>query len=291
MDDLGQAPVGVQDQPRAAEARRTLGARGGAVDPRVAQHRHGVTRRSVLAFAGVGLLAACAGRAARAQDAPAAAPRVLVFSRTTGFRHDAIPAAVAAVRQLGDEHGFAVDATEDPTAFDDARLAPYAAVVFLLTTGDVLDADGRAAFERYVRAGHGYVGVHSATDTEYGWAWYGELVGAQFAAHPAIQSALVRVEDAAHPSTAGLPDPWLRTDEWYDFRANPRGRVHVLLAVDEASYRGGGMGVDHPIAWYHAHDGGRAWYTAMGHTEESYRDPAFLGHLLGGIQWAAGLAG
>jgi cytochrome c len=282
LDDLGWASVGVQDPPRAAEARRGLGARGVAGDPRVAGHDHRITRRSVLALVGVTLLAACTGRTARAQDAPTGAPRVLVFTRTTGFRHDAIPA---------DEHGFAVDATEDPVAFDDAALAPYAAVVFLLTTGDVLDADGRAAFERYVRAGHGYVGVHSATDTEYGWSWYGELVGARFAAHPAIQSAVVRVEDADHPSTAGMPDPWLRTDEWYDFRANPRGHVHVLLTVDEGSYHGGGMGADHPIAWYHAYDGGRAWYTAMGHTAESYRDPAFLSHLLGGIQWAAGLAG
>jgi cytochrome c len=153
----------------------------------------------------------------------------------------------------------------------------------------VLDANGRAAFERYVRAGHGYVGVHSASDTEYGWSWYGGLVGAYFAGHPAIQPAIVRVEDSSHPSTASLPTTWSRTDEWYNFRASPRGAVQVLLTLDERSYAGGSMGADHPIAWYQAYDGGRAWYTAMGHTRESYLEPAFLAHLLGGIQYAAGL--
>jgi len=217
-------------------------------------------------------------------------PRVLLFSRTTGFRHDAIPVAASAIARLGADNGFAVDLTEDPAAFDDATLGGYAAVVFLLTTGDVLAPDGRAAFERYVRAGHGYAGVHSATDTEYGWPWYGGLVGAYFAGHPAIQPAVLRVEDATHPSTAGLPPTWERTDEWYDFRVNPRGAVQVLLTLDERSYAGGSMGADHPIAWYHAYDGGRAWYTAMGHTGESYLEPAFLAHLLGGIQYAAGLS-
>jgi type 1 glutamine amidotransferase len=220
----------------------------------------------------------------------AARPRVLLFSRTTGFRHDAIPVAGSAIARLGHDHGFSVDLTEDPAIFDDTSLGGYAAVVFLLTTGDVLDAGGRAAFERYVRSGGGYVGVHSASDTEYGWSWYGGLVGAYFAGHPAIQPAVVRVEDATHPSTASLPPTWSRTDEWYNFRANPRAAVQVLLTLDERSYAGGSMGADHPIAWYHAYDGGRAWYTALGHTRESYLDADFLAHLLGGIQYAAGLS-
>jgi type 1 glutamine amidotransferase len=219
-----------------------------------------------------------------------ASDRVLVFSRTAGFRHDAIPDAVAAIGTLGVEHGFAVDATEDPAVFDDAQLARYRAVVFLLTTGDVLDPGQRAAFERYIRAGNGYVGVHSASDTEYGWPWYGGLVGAYFQSHPAIQPAMIRIEDRGHPSTAGLPEAWERTDEWYSFRSNPRGEVHVLARLDEASYAGGTMGEDHPIAWYHDYDGGRAWYTAGGHTRESYGEPLFLQHLLGGIRYAAGLA-
>ncbi|HEX5689212.1 MAG TPA: ThuA domain-containing protein, partial [Roseiflexaceae bacterium] len=140
-----------------------------------------------------------------------------------------------------------------------------------------------------MRAGNGYAGVHSASDTEYDWTWYGGLVGAYFQSHPAIQSGRIKIEDAAHPSTQALPTTWMRTDEWYDFRTNPRGRVHVLATLDETSYQGGGMGADHPIAWCQAYDGGRAWYTAGGHTRESYSEPLFRQHLLGGIEFAAGL--
>jgi cytochrome c len=203
---------------------------------------------------------------------------VLVFSRTAGFRHDSIADGVGAIAQLGREHGFSVDATEDAAWFNDQALSGYRAVVFLLTTGDVLSDDQQAAFERYIQAGGGYVGVHSATDTEYEWPWYGGLVGAYFADHPAIQAANVVLEDGS---------VWPRLDEWYNFRAPPRD-VRVLAWLDESSYAGGTMG-DHPIAWQHAYDGGRAWYTAGGHTSESYRDPAFVAHLLSGILYAAGL--
>ncbi len=212
--------------------------------------------------------------------------RILVFSKTAGFRHDSIPAAVAAVKNLGAQNNFGVDATEDAAAFNDANLRNYKAVVFLLTTGDVLNAEQQAAFERYIRDGNGYVGVHSASDTEYDWAWYGGLVGAYFQSHPAVQAATVRIEDRQHPSTAGLPDPWVRTDEWYNVTPNPRSQVRVLARLDESTYNGGTMG-DHPIAWYHAYDGGRAWYTAGGYTPESYAEPKFLEHLLGGISYAA----
>ena len=213
--------------------------------------------------------------------------RILVFSRTLGFRHASIPAGIAAVREIGDRYGMTVEDTEAPEAFTDDTLARFAAVVFLNTTGDVLDASQQSAFERYIRAGGSFVGVHSASDTEYDWAWYGELVGAYFASHPAIQQATVRIEEADHPSTRCLPDPWIRTDEWYDFRARPASSVTVLAAVDESTYQGATMGPPHPIAWYHPFDGGRAWYTAMGHTEESYAEPAFLDHLAGGMLWAA----
>jgi type 1 glutamine amidotransferase len=214
---------------------------------------------------------------------------VLIFSRTTGFRHASIPVAVTALVHLGAEHGYLVDATEDSGAFTDANLARYRAVVFLLTTGDVLDATQRAAFERFIRAGKGFAGVHSASDTEYGWAWYGQLVGAYFKRHPAVQPAIVRIGDAGHPSTASVPASWKRTDEWYDFRTNPRQVVHVLATVDESTYSGGGMGADHPIAWCHAFDGGWSWYTAMGHADESYSDANFLLHLEGGIESVAGI--
>jgi type 1 glutamine amidotransferase len=234
------------------------------------------------------LLLATASRGPRPAAADASFA-VLIFSRTLGYRHDSIPAGVAALRELGQAGGFSVDATENPAVFSDAGLAPYRAVVFLSTTGDVLDAAQQAAFERYIRAGGGFVGVHAASDTEYDWPWYGGLLGAYFASHPAVQTATLHVGEADHPSTKGLPASWLRRDEWYNFRQQPAG-VRVLLRVDEASYSGGKMGASHPISWYHEYDGGRAWYTALGHTSSGFADPPFRAHLLGGIRWAAGAA-
>jgi type 1 glutamine amidotransferase len=226
---------------------------------------------------------------------PAAAPAaaddpydVLVFSKTAGFRHDSIPAGVQAVRDLGAANGFAVTATEDAAAFTTTNLANYEAVVFLSTTGDVLNASQQTAFESYIRGGGGYVGVHAAADTEYDWPFYGNLVGAYFASHPAIQPADIVVEDRGHAATAHLPGRWHRTDEWYNYRTNPRTSAHVLASLDESTYSGGGMGADHPIAWCKPFEGGRSFYTGTGHTQESYADPAFRGHLLGGIRWAAG---
>ncbi|MEU9886238.1 ThuA domain-containing protein [Sphaerisporangium sp. NPDC051011] len=213
----------------------------------------------------------------------------LVFSKTAGFRHDSIPAGIAAIKKLGQDHGFTVDATEDSAAFTEENLAKYQVVVFLSTTGDVLNAAQQTAFEHYIESGGGYAGIHAASDTEYDWAWYGKLVGAYFKQHPAPQQAVVKVEDPAHPSTAGLPARWTRNDEWYDFRANPRGNVHVLTSLDEKSYSGGTMGADHPNSWCQNYDGGRSWYTALGHTNESYAEPNFLKMLLGGLQTAAGV--
>ena len=228
-------------------------------------------------------------------EAPKAAPsspRILVFTKTTGFRHASIPAATRTVRELAGRNGLAVVTTEDPTAFSDAKLRRYAAVVFLLTTGDVLNDSQQLAFQRYIRRGGGYVGVHSAADTEYGWAWYGGLVGAYFKSHPQIQRAVIDVTDARDPSTVGLPRRWSRTDEWYNFARNPRPSVRVLARIDESTYSPGpgAMGIDHPIAWSHRYQGGRAWYTAGGHTEESYAEPLFRRHLLEGIRYAAGLS-
>ncbi|MEV8508683.1 ThuA domain-containing protein [Actinoplanes sp. NPDC051475] len=213
---------------------------------------------------------------------------VLVFSRTAGFRHDSIPAGTQAIRDLGAQNGFSVTATEDPAVFTTAGLAGYEAVVFLNTTGDVLDAAQQTAFESYIRGGGGYVGVHAAADTEYDWPFYGELVGAWFASHPAIQPATVVVEDRAHAATAHLPQRWNRTDEWYNYRTNARSTAHVLASLDESTYSGGGMGADHPHAWCKTLSAGRSFYTGGGHTQESYADPAFRAHLLGGIRYAAG---
>jgi type 1 glutamine amidotransferase len=216
--------------------------------------------------------------------------RVLVFSKTAGFRHDSIPEGITAVRELGAAHGFRVDATEDAGAFTTRNLGRYAAVVFLSTTGDVLNPAQQTAFERYIGRGGAYVGIHAAADTEYDWAFYGGLAGAYFQSHPAIQPATVDVEDHAHPATAGLGATWNRTDEWYNYRSNPRERAHVLASLDESSYSGGTMNGDHPIAWCQNYRGGRAFYTGGGHTKESYAEPAFRQHLLGGIRWAIGEA-
>jgi glucose/arabinose dehydrogenase/type 1 glutamine amidotransferase len=244
----------------------------------------------------VGLLLRAADAGARTK------PRVLVFSKTAAFRHTSITVGVQTIRRLGATNGFDVDATEDASTFSDASLRRYAAVVFLSTTGDVLDAAQQGAFERYVRGRGGFVGIHAAADTEYDWPFYGGLVGAYFRSHPIVphlQAATIKVADRSHASTRHLPMRWIRTDEWYDYRANPRGDVHVLATLDERTYRstvppappgsGGQMGPDHPIAWCHRYEGGRSWYTGGGHTEGSYGEPAFQRHLLGGIRWAAGI--
>ncbi|MGK5498534.1 ThuA domain-containing protein [Streptomyces sp. URMC 125] len=255
---------------------------------------HASARLAAAAGAAALLLAATALPGSAAPTDPhgprAEESRVLVFSKTAGFRHDSIPDGVAAVRDLGEEHGFTVDATEDAGAFTRGNLARYDAVVFLSTTGDVLNAAQQRAFEHYVGKGGGYVGVHAAADTEYDWPFYGGLVGAHFHSHPHIQPATVDVEDRAHPATAHLGAEWERTDEWYNYRTNPRGQAHVLAALDESSYTGGTMGGDHPIAWCQTWRGGRAFYTGGGHTRESYAEPAFRAHLLGGIRYATGAA-
>lgn len=209
--------------------------------------------------------------------------RLLVFTRTTAYRHDSIPAGVEAVRTLGD---FEVDHTEDPQALE-TPLDAYAAVVFLSTSGEVLTPAGRERLAAYVEAGGGFVGVHAAACTEYEWPYYGELLGARFDRHPDLQRGRAIVEDREHPATRHLPAVWDFVDEWYDFRTNPRGEVRVLARADESSYEGGGMGEDHPLVWCREQGAGRVFYTALGHASEAYDDPDFRAHLLGGIDWAA----
>ncbi len=214
--------------------------------------------------------------------------KVLVFTRTAGFAHDSIPAATAAITQIGQANGFTVDATADASAFTAANLAQYKAVVFLSTTGDVLDAAQQSAFENYIKAGGGYAGIHAAADTEYDWPFYGGLVGAYFANHPDQQQATVKIEDNNHTSTAHLGTEWSRFDEWYSYTSNPRSKVKVLATLDESSYTGGTMGPDHPIVWCQEYQGGRSWYTGLGHTAASYDEVDFRAHLAGGIRYAAG---
>jgi cytochrome c len=215
-------------------------------------------------------------------------PRVLVFTKTAGFRHASIPAGIQAIQKLGKENGFEVDTTENAANFTEDTLQKYAAVIFLNTTGDVLDNYQEADFERYIQSGGGFVGIHSATDTEYEWGWYGELVGAYFDNHPAgTHKAKLTVKDKSFLATATLPDTWEHTDEWYNFKKISKNTTK-LITVDEKTYEGGTNGPEHPISWYHEFDGGRAFYTELGHTNESYSESEFLAHILGGIKYAIG---
>jgi glucose/arabinose dehydrogenase/cytochrome c551/c552 len=214
-------------------------------------------------------------------------PLVLVFTKTSGYRHSSIPAGKAAIMELGRQNNFDVDTTEDAGYFTEDSLKKYSAVIFLNTTMDVLNNYQEADFERYIQAGGGFVGIHSATDTEYDWGWYGRLVGGYFNGHPKPQQAKLEVVDATNISTKHLPKEWSRTDEWYNFKKLNKD-AHVLLKIDEGSYQGGTNNGDHPMAWYHDYDGGRAFYTELGHTEESWKEENFLKHVLGGITYAIG---
>lgn len=213
--------------------------------------------------------------------------RILVFSKTAGFRHSSIPVGQKAIMQMGKDNGFLVDTTEQASMFSDEQLKKYNAVVFLSATGDVLNHIQQAAFERYIQSGGGYVGVHAATDCEYFWPWYGKLSGAYFKSHPRNQKAKLVVSDRTHISTKHLPETWERVDEWYNFKKVP-DHVKVLISIDESSYQGGENGANHPMAWYHEFDGGRAFFTELGHTNESFSEPEYLKHLLGGILYAIG---
>ncbi|WP_276502088.1 ThuA domain-containing protein [Terrimonas pollutisoli] len=215
-------------------------------------------------------------------------PRVLVFSKTAGFVHSSIPTGVAAIQKLGAENGFDVDTTQNAEYFNEDSLKKYAAVIFLSTTGNVLNHRQEIAFERYIQAGGGYVGIHAATDTEYDWGWYGRLVGGYFLSHPRPQQAKFTIKDKSIAATSFFTDTiWQVKDELYNFKKlNPETKV--ILTIDETSYEGGANGANHPMSWYHDYDGGRAFYTALGHLEELYADPTYLKHLLGGIQYAMG---
>jgi cytochrome c len=214
-------------------------------------------------------------------------PRVLVFSKTMGFRHESITAGKAAMLAMGQQYGLQIDTTENDSAFYEGNLRQYHAVVFLNTTGDVLNPEQQNNFERFIQAGGGYVGIHAATDTEYDWPWYGKLAGAYFKDHPGnpnVQDGEFYVVDKNHPACDSLPERFHRMDEFYNFRQmNPD--VRPLVNIDEKSYKEGKMGDNHPMSWYHEYDGGRAFYTAMGHTVESFSEPLFLHHLWGGLKW------
>ena len=219
---------------------------------------------------------------------PAKQKKVLVFSKTAGYRHgSAIQAGKIGFIELGRANKFAVDTTESADVFTAENLKNYSAVVFLCTTGNVLTDDQQKAFEQFIRKGGGYMGLHSSADTEYDWEWFGGLNGAYFKSHPKQQEAIFNIVDDKNISTAHLPKVWKRFDELYNFKWIGTD-LNVVITIDENSYKGGANGEDHPMAWYHEYDGGRGYYTALGHDNKSWEDPLYLQHVLGGLKYAMG---
>jgi type 1 glutamine amidotransferase len=213
-----------------------------------------------------------------------------VFSATAGYRHESIAAGAAALAELAEESALFALHTEDPDDLRPDALTGCAAVVFLSPTGEVLHDRSRAALRDFVTGGGGFLGVHAATCAEYGWPYYGKLLGARFEGHPEIQTAEVDVHDRDHPATAHLPARWRWTDEWYDFRSGPEGRgLRLLASVDESTYEGGRTGSPHPVVWCHEPGLGRVFYTALGHAPAAYADPDFRRHLRGALRWCARL--
>ncbi len=211
---------------------------------------------------------------------------VLVFSLTKGYRHGSIPAGITAIKKLGSENGFHVDATEDAGAFTADNLKKYKLLVFLSPTGtDVFNADQKQALKGYINKGGALVGIHAATDFSYEWEWYGKMIGGYFESHPNVQEIKLDIVMPKNKMVKGLPQPWMHKDEWYNFK-NFNRDVKVLIKADETSYKGGNMKNDHPISWYHEFDGGKVFYTAMGHTKECFVDPLFIKHLWAGMKWA-----
>ena len=213
--------------------------------------------------------------------------RILVFTKTEGYVHESIGAGASALDYLGRRHEFGVVVSNDATDFNSENLKNYAAVVFLSTTGDILNTEQEKAFMEFIQAGGGFVGIHAAADTEYDWPWYGKLVGAYFESHPEQQQARIIIKDTAHLATRGIPNPWNHFNEWYNYK-NISPNLNVIALLDESSYTEGTNGAIHPISWSQEYDGGKVFYTGLGHTVESYSDDIFLEHLAGGILYVLG---
>lgn len=213
---------------------------------------------------------------------------VLIFSKTKGFRHKSIEKGIDAIKKLGEQNNFNVTTTEDSSYFKYVNLKKYKTIIFLSPTGNNLFNDNqKEALKKYLQKGGGFVGIHAAADSNFEWEWYGKMLGGYFESHPKVQEAKLEIKDNKHLSTIYLSKIWVHTDEWYNYK-NFSPEVNVLINVDENSYSGGKMGVTHPISWYHNFEGGRVFYTGLGHTNESYLNPDFLKHLAGGINYAMG---
>jgi type 1 glutamine amidotransferase len=222
--------------------------------------------------------------------------RALLVTATKGWRHESLHYGVDAIKKLGERHYFEVVIQQDPASINDKYLADFQVVIFLNTTGDIFDSAQQRSFERFIRSGKGYVGIHSASDTEYDWEWYTKLVGRTFRIHPEIQTAKLRVLNDSFPGMRSFVDYQLWTDEWYEFGPEKTVGLNYLLAVDEGTYSpevqwgntvGKGMGAFHPLSWYHKYDNGRSFYTSLGHLPLIYTNEIFLDHIYGGIYWAA----
>jgi len=223
--------------------------------------------------------------------------RVLMITTTDGWHHESIADAVPAIRDLAAKHQFEVTWEENiDRVFTEESLERYDVIMFVLTIGDILSSDQQALLKDFIRSGKGFVGVHSASDTEREWPWYTQLVGRMFHIHPVIQTAELAVIDRSFPGLERMPDKFWFTDEYYEFGEQKVGNLNYVLSVDEQSYdpvaewedkSGAGMGEFHPLAWYHEFDGGRSFYTALGHVPSVFEDELFLEHLYGGIFWAA----
>ena len=214
------------------------------------------------------------------------AKKVLVFTKTLGWRHKSIETGVKTIQNFGNAHNFIVTHTEDSLHFTTEGLPQYDVIVFLNTTDNILDAQGQAAFEKYIQSGGSFLGVHSAADTEYDWPWYGRLVGGYFDSHPNnpnIRKAQL-IKNGEHTSTNHLENTTEIADEWYNYK-NLNSQVKPVLILDESSYEGGTNGDFHPISWYHKYDGGKAFYTGLGHPKEAYFNPLFRKHLEEALLW------
>ncbi len=226
----------------------------------------------------------------RCDDAKSSMHKVLVFSKTAGFRHESISSGIKMMKKLGVENEFEIVATESSNQFTTDNLKSFKAIVFLNTTGDVLNDPQQKAMENFIQNGGGFLGIHSAADTEHDWPWFGKMVGAYFKDHPNdpnVRPAEIDCLNSTHTCCKHLPKRWKRTDEWYNYK-DINTDVNVVLNLDENSYEGGTNGENHPIAWYHEYDGGRAFYTGGGHTHEAFEEPDFVQHVLGALRYVVG---
>jgi hypothetical protein len=221
-----------------------------------------------------------------------AIPKVLYLTQSVGYKHEVLPLSEQILTDLGKRTGgFEVTVSQDASRINAETLKPYSAVVFY-TTGELPMSEAQKAdLMAFVKGGKGFVGVHSATDTFYKWAEYGEMIGGYFDEHPWNTTVTMKVETHATPMTRHLGKTWTIADEIYQFKNYSRADKHVLLSLVTSSVDLKVKGVkrtdgDFANAWHRDWGKGRVFYTALGHRPEVWQDKDFQQHLVGGIQWA-----